>query len=83
MVFEKAIALKTPKTSMCHGSTALLNEFVESANCQLQLIIDTDDIEIILSSTKILCDSVNEFLLKISENHSDNDQMNIRCDILR
>lgn len=83
MVFEKAVALKTPKMSMCHGITTMLNEIVALADYQLQAIIEANDFEIVINSTKTICNLITEYLQKISENYTTDEQMNIRCDILK
>ncbi|KAG4078409.1 hypothetical protein HA402_013120 [Bradysia odoriphaga] len=83
MVFEKAIALKTPKMSMSHGSELMLKEFEELINLQLQSIIETEDFDIVISSTKMLCESVNDFLARIVDHCGDEEQLNVKCDILR
>lgn len=83
MVFEKAIALKTPRMSLSNAQEALMASFIESANCQLQSIVEADDFQVVISSAKNLCEIVSELLVKICENRKDDEQLNIKCDILR
>lgn len=83
MVFEKAIALKTPKMSMSQSPELMLKEFEDLINLQLQSIIDTEDIDVVISSTKMLCESVNDFLARIVDNCGEEEQLNVKCDILR
>lgn len=83
MVFEKAIALKTPKMSMSHSPELILKEFEEFINIQLQSIIETEDFDIVISSTKMLCESVNDFLARIVDHCGDEEQLIVKCDILR
>jgi diacylglycerol kinase (ATP) len=45
--------------------------------------MEADDFSVIISSTKTLCEIVNNFLSRISEIHRDDDQLSIKCDILR
>lgn len=83
-MFEKAFALKTPKMSMSAGPEATFGPLIDSAICHLQALIDTDDPEFVLSTTKALCETVTEFLAKCEEfNLADDEQMSIRCDILK
>lgn len=48
-----------------------------------QSIIDADDFQVVLSSTKLLCESVNDFLNRVAETYREDEQLNIKCDILR
>ncbi|KAJ6629751.1 Diacylglycerol kinase eta, partial [Pseudolycoriella hygida] len=83
MVFEKAIALKTPKMSMSLSPELMLKEFEELINLQLQSIIETEDFDVVISSTKMLCESVNDFIARVADHCGDEEQLNIKCDILR
>lgn len=84
MVFEKAFALKTPKMSMSAGPEATFGPLIDSAICHLQALIETDDTEMLLTTTKALCETITEFLAKCEEfNLSDDDQLSIKCDILK
>lgn len=83
MVFEKAIALKTPKMSISNPSESILREFVESANNNLQSIVETEDFQIVINSTKNLFITINELLSRITQNCREDEQMGVKCDILR
>lgn len=84
MVFEKAFALKTPKSSVSAGPEASFLPLIESSVNYLQTLIDSNDTEVIEETKLALCEIINEFLLKCKEfNHTDDDQMTIKCDILR
>lgn len=83
MVFEKPIAYKPSKMSMCHGFTTMLNEFVTLADYQLQAIIETDDLETVTAATGTVCGLIKDYLAKVAENYADDEQMQIQCDILR
>lgn len=48
-----------------------------------QSIIDTDDFQVVLASTKMLCETVNDILGRVIEPHRDDEQLNVKCDILR
>lgn len=48
-----------------------------------QSIIDTDDFQVVIASVRILCETVNEFLNRVTETHRDDEQLLIKCDILR
>lgn len=49
----------------------------------MQSILETDDVQIVISSTKILFDTINDLLLRICENRQDDEQLIVKCDILR
>lgn len=83
MVFEKSIPLKAPKMLMCHGFTTMLNKLVKTADSQLQAIVNTDDLDSVMDTTKTICDLINEYLQKILDHYSEDEQMNLRCDILK
>lgn len=69
--------------SVCHGFTTMLNEFVTMADYQLQAIIETDDIETVKNATETVCGLVKDYLVKIGETYTADEQMHIQCDILR
>ena len=48
-----------------------------------QSIIDTDDFQVVIASVRILCETVNEFLTRVTEQYRDDEQLIIKCDILR
>jgi hypothetical protein len=48
-----------------------------------QSIIETDDFQVVIASVRILCETVNEFLNRITEQHQNDEQLIIKCDILR
>lgn len=48
-----------------------------------QSIIDTDDFQVVIASVRILCETVNEFLNRVTDTNRDDDQLLIKCDILR
>lgn len=84
MVFEKAFALKTPKSSVSTGPEATFLPLIETSVNYLQTLIDSNDTEIIEEIKISLCETINEFLAKCKEfNYTDDDQMTIKCDILR
>lgn len=69
-------------TGICFS---IQSKFILTSNQSLffQSIIDTDDFSVIISSTKTLCEIVNNFLSRISEIVISDDELNIKCDILR
>ncbi|XP_037950398.1 diacylglycerol kinase eta isoform X4 [Teleopsis dalmanni] len=85
MVFEKAIAVqpKTPKMSLSSAQEALLTGMVTSANQNLRSIVETDDIQTLITSTKTLCETIDELMSQICENRKDDEQLIMKCDILR
>lgn len=84
MVFEKAISVpKVPKMSITTEQEALLTSMVTSANHHLRFIVDTNDTQTLISSTRSLCDTVDELVSRICAHHKDDEQLTIKCDILR
>ncbi|XP_055852090.1 diacylglycerol kinase eta isoform X2 [Episyrphus balteatus] len=83
MVFEKAISVKSPKMSLSSAQEALLTGLVTSANENLRLIVETEDLSVLVSSIKTLCENIDELLNKICENRKDDEQLIMKCDILR
>ncbi|XP_062121419.1 diacylglycerol kinase eta isoform X8 [Drosophila sulfurigaster albostrigata] len=84
MVFEKAISVpKTPKMSITTEQEALLTGMVTSANHHLRFIVETNDTQTLISSTRTLCDTVEDLVARICEHHKDDEQLTIKCDILR
>ncbi|KRG00915.1 diacylglycerol kinase eta isoform X11 [Drosophila mojavensis] len=84
MVFEKAITVpKMPKMSITTEQEALLTGMVTSANHHLRFIVETNDTQTLISSTRSLCDTVDELVSRICEHHKDDEQLAMKCDILR
>lgn len=85
MVYEKPIPIKQPKGSISQPATAesVLWEFVDSANLHLQSIVETDDLQVVIESTKTLCETVTDLLARISDLSRIDEQLGIKCDILR
>nr|NP_001246971.1 uncharacterized protein Dmel_CG34384, isoform E [Drosophila melanogaster]AFH06290.1 uncharacterized protein Dmel_CG34384, isoform E [Drosophila melanogaster] len=84
MVFEKAIPVpKTPKMSISTEQEAMLTGMVTSANHHLRFIVETNDTQTLIRSTRNLCDTVDDLVCRISEHHKDDEQLAVKCDILR
>ncbi|XP_036329541.1 diacylglycerol kinase eta-like isoform X1 [Rhagoletis pomonella] len=85
MVFEKAIAVqpKTPKMSLSSAQEALLTGMVTAANLNLRSIVETDDTQTLVAATKTLCETLDELMVQICESRKDDEQLTIKCDILR
>ncbi|XP_039231591.1 diacylglycerol kinase eta isoform X11 [Drosophila yakuba] len=84
MVFEKAIPVpKTPKMSISTEQEAMLTGMVTSANHHLRFIVETSDTQTLISSTRNLCDTVDDLVCRISEHHKDDEQLAVKCEILR
>ncbi|XP_017848729.1 diacylglycerol kinase eta isoform X5 [Drosophila busckii] len=84
MVFEKAISIpKVPKMSITTEQEAMITGMVTSANQHLRYIVDTNDTQTLLSSTRLLCDIVDELISRIIEHHRDDEPLAIKCDILK
>ncbi|XP_052837076.1 diacylglycerol kinase eta isoform X2 [Drosophila gunungcola] len=84
MVFEKAIPVpKTPKMSISTEQEAMLTGMVTSANHHLRFIVETNDTQTLISSTRNLCDTVDDLVCRISEHHKEDEQLAVKCDILK
>lgn len=85
MVFEKAIAVqpKMPKMSLSSEQEALLTGMITSANENLRSIVETDDLPTLMSATKTLCETIDDLLERMCENRKEDDQLTVKCDILR
>ncbi|XP_053969268.1 diacylglycerol kinase eta-like isoform X1 [Anastrepha ludens] len=85
MVFEKAIAVqpKTPKMSLSSAQEALLTGMVTAANLNLRSIVETEDAQTLVTATKTLCETLDELMLQICESRKDDEQLAIKCEILR
>jgi len=81
MVFEKAIALRTPKMSVSQPDP-VLTACIESMNWHLQSLVESSDNHVIVSSTKIVCETVNNLLARFTENFEEDEQLAMKCDIL-
>lgn len=49
----------------------------------LQSIIETDDFDVMLSSTRFLCETINAFVARVCEINVDDEQLMVKCDLLR
>lgn len=49
----------------------------------IQSIIETDDFQAVIASVRILCETINDFIGRVTETHRDDEQLLIKCDILR
>ncbi|XP_037891184.1 diacylglycerol kinase eta isoform X3 [Glossina fuscipes] len=85
MVFEKAVSVpsKTPKMSLSSEQEALLTGMVTSANQNLRSIVETDDLHILMLSTKTLCETIDDLLERMCEHRKSDEQLTVKCDILR
>lgn len=84
MVFEKTMGLRTPKLSISQpGPDPMLLQYQNSAMCHLQSIIETDDFDVMITSVRILCEAVNDFISRVTENNREDEQLSIKCDLLR
>ncbi|EDW38197.1 GL12460 [Drosophila persimilis] len=84
MVFEKAIAVpKIPKMSITTEQEAMLTGMVTSANHHLRFIVETNDTQTLITSTRNLCDTVDDLVGRISEHHKEDEQLSVKCDILK
>jgi hypothetical protein len=89
MVFERGEppmppqhAFRTPKMSICQADS-LLMQFEDSILWHLQTILDNEDRASTIQSSKILCESVTDIITRIADYYVEDDQLKIKCDILR
>lgn len=82
MVFERAI-ISNPKMSVSYIIDPILTSYEATLDLHMQSIIEAEDLQIIISSTKTICETVNSILGRLNENCREDVQLNIKCDILR
>lgn len=91
MVFEKEIESAAPNPSerprrmstISNPSESILLDFVDTVNSHLSQIVDTDDFNMVVFSTKHLCDTIYKLLSRVMGNNLTDDQMQEKCDLLR
>ncbi|XP_062699016.1 diacylglycerol kinase eta isoform X2 [Aedes albopictus] len=89
MVFERDIGIappvptRTPKMSISHHPDPVLFQYEDEVLSHLQSIVTNDDTQTMLQSTRDLVKTVNDFITRVIENSSDEEQLSIKCDILR
>lgn len=91
MVFEKEMESATPNpaerprrmSTISNPSESLLLDFVDTVNSHLSQIVDTDDFNMVIYSAKHLCDTIYKLLSRVLGNNLTDDQMQIKCDLLR
>lgn len=91
MVFEKEIESAAPNlaerprrmSTISNPSESILLDFVDTVNSHLSQIVDTDDFNMVVFSTKHLCDTIYKLLSRVMGNNLTDDQMQEKCDLLR
>ncbi|XP_055690695.1 diacylglycerol kinase eta isoform X3 [Lutzomyia longipalpis] len=84
MVFERAIGgIRTPKMSISNHPDPYLSNVEETTTWHLQALLETEDLEVIIAATKDLCETVNTLLARIGDCIRSDEQLSIKCDILR
>lgn len=83
MVFERAIITSNPKLSISYTIDPILSAYENTIDLHVQSIIEAEDLQIIITSTKIICETVNNLLGRLGDNCREDVQLNIKCDILR
>uniref|UniRef100_A0A182K3J2 Diacylglycerol kinase n=1 Tax=Anopheles christyi TaxID=43041 RepID=A0A182K3J2_9DIPT len=86
MVFERDIGIastRTPKMSISHYPDPLLSQYEDSALWHLQSIVYNEDTQMMIQSTRILCETVNDFIARVRETSLEEEQLSVKCDILR
>ncbi|XP_053691122.1 diacylglycerol kinase eta [Sabethes cyaneus] len=87
MIFERDIGIvaptRTPKMSISHHPDPVLFQYEDDVLGHLQLILSNDDTSTMVQATRDLCVGVNEFISRVRENSSEEEQLSIKCDILR
>uniref|UniRef100_A0A1B0GQ62 Diacylglycerol kinase n=1 Tax=Phlebotomus papatasi TaxID=29031 RepID=A0A1B0GQ62_PHLPP len=84
MVFERAIGgIRTPKMSISNHPDPYLSNVEETTTWHLQALLETEDLQVIIAATKDLCDTVNTLLARIGDCVRSDEQLGIKCDILR
>ncbi|XP_014219907.1 diacylglycerol kinase eta isoform X2 [Copidosoma floridanum] len=88
MVFERPVdvsAQKLQDQSDSAISHSLVHEYEDSVMSHITNIMQSDQEAIVISSAKVLCETVKEFVVRISETsvNAGDDQMGEKCDILQ
>lgn len=90
MVFEKDVETTQPQTersrrmsTISNPSETILYEFVDTVNMHLTQIVDADDFHLVIHSTKHLCETIYKLLGRLSGTHGTDDQMSVKCDLLK
>lgn len=82
MVFERAF-VRNPKLSVSYTIDPILTSYEATLDLHIQSLIEANDLHIIVSSTKVICETVNSILTRLADNCREDVQLTIKCDILR
>lgn len=82
MVFERAF-VRNPKMSVSYTIDPILTSYETTLDLHTQSLIEANDLHIIVSSTKVICETVNSILTRLADNCREDVQLTIKCDILR
>lgn len=91
MVFEKEIESTAPgpterhrrMSTISNPSESILLDFVDTVNSHLSQIVDTDDFNQVIFSTKHLCETIYKLLARVSVPNMTDDQMSAKCELLK
>ncbi|XP_006625055.1 diacylglycerol kinase eta isoform X3 [Apis dorsata] len=88
MTFERSISLPCPKSVLNHPDTVqksnIASQYEENILTHITNVLESDQENIILSSIRILCDTVKDFVAYIMENiNSEDQQVEEKCKILQ
>ncbi|XP_061936625.1 diacylglycerol kinase eta isoform X2 [Apis cerana] len=88
MTFERSISLPCPKSVLNHPDTVqksnIASQYEENILTHITNVLESDQENIILSSIRILCDTIKDFVAYIMENiNSEDQQVEEKCKILQ
>ncbi|XP_053979829.1 diacylglycerol kinase eta isoform X3 [Hylaeus volcanicus] len=88
MTFERSISLPCHKTALSRSETTLksniVHQYENNVITHITNILQSDQDNVVLSSIKILCDTVKDFATHIVENiNSEDQQVEEKCKILQ
>ncbi|XP_034189721.2 diacylglycerol kinase eta isoform X3 [Osmia lignaria lignaria] len=88
MTFERSISLPCPKNELSPSNTMLksniAHQYENNVITHLTSILESDQENVVMSSIRILCDTVKDFATYIRENvNSEDQQMDDKCKILQ
>ncbi|PBC27558.1 Diacylglycerol kinase eta [Apis cerana cerana] len=88
MTFERSISLPCPKSVLNHPDTVqksnIASQYEENILTHITNVLESDQENVILSSIRILCDTIKDFVAYIMENiNSEDQQVEEKCKILQ
>ncbi|XP_012257177.2 diacylglycerol kinase eta isoform X2 [Athalia rosae] len=89
MTFERSISFPSPKMSLSRTDSALntviAHQYEDSVVTHITNILQSDQDNVVISSAKVLCETVKDFTVRISEasQNTGDQQLGEKCEVLR